>query len=325
MTPSETSKFIEACLDARQPAMIWGSPGIGKSDIMLQIAKRKGKQLIDIRANLFDPIDLRGLPNISPEGLTSWAIPDFLPREGEGILFIDELPNAPQAVQVSFYQLILDRALGDYALPDGWDIFAAGNRMSDKGATHAMPAPLANRFVHAEVEPNLDDFVDWALTTGKIDNRIIAFLRFRTDLLNAFDPKFKAFPTPRSWEMLSKLLNHTPSEIQFETFSGTVGEGAATEFTGFLRIVDQLPDLDSLIQNPDTTRVPDTMQAQYAVATGLATRANPETFPNIIKYITKLPAEFQVITVKDSLRLNNQLAECRAFINWSIKNASILL
>ena len=163
--------------------MLWGPPGVGKSQMVAHIAERHRVPVIDLRLSQMEPSDLRGIP-FRVEEHVEWAIPSMLPdaeRHGsQGILFLDEITSVPPSVSAAAYQLILDRRLGAYEVPDGWAIFAAGNRQGDRGVTYTMPAPLANRFSHYEVEVNMDDWVAWAYANN-IDERIIAFLRFSED------------------------------------------------------------------------------------------------------------------------------------------------
>ena len=153
MTPSQIVSALNSLLSIRQPVFIWGAPGVGKSQIVAQVAQARGLALRDIRAVLLDPVDLRGLPRITEQGLSVWCPPAFLPTPSdpqEGIIFLDELNAAPPLVQAACYQLILDRAIGEYRLPDGWSIVAAGNREKDKAVSYRMPSALANRLVHLE-------------------------------------------------------------------------------------------------------------------------------------------------------------------------------
>src|SRR5215471_1076979 len=241
MKPSAISQALRLLVAARQPVFIWSSPGAGKSSIVRQLAESLKVPLKDVRALLLDPIDLRGLPFLAPDGQAKWATPDFLPRDGEGILFLDELNAAPAMVQAGCYQLVLDRKLGEYTLPDGWAIVAAGNRDSDRAATNRMPTPLRNRFVHLEFEVDLQEWCEWAIQNG-IRPEVIAFLRFRPELLSAFDRDQHAFPSPRSWEFVSRILASSPDKtVEHELFAGAVGAGAATEFSGFVRMFRELP------------------------------------------------------------------------------------
>lgn len=178
-------EFLSTRDNRPTPAMVWGPPGIGKSQIVVQVANRHNVPVIDIRLSQMEPTDLRGIPFRDGDHVV-WSIPAALPnaqRHGaRGILFLDELTSAPPTVTAAAYQLILDRRLGEYRVPDGWAIFAAGNRHGDRGVTYAMSAPLANRFTHYDLEAHLDDWIAWAYRND-IDARVIAFLHFRPELL----------------------------------------------------------------------------------------------------------------------------------------------
>src|SRR5208337_2681926 len=289
MKPSVVSRALRTLLvGERQPVFIWGSPGTGKSSVVNQLATEVGIALRDIRALLLDPVDLRGLPFVGRDGRSQWATPDFLPQDGEGILFLDELNAAPAMVQASCYQLILDRKLGEYVLPEGWAIIAAGNRDSDPAVTTRMPTPLRNRFVHLEFEVDVQDWSEWAIQAG-IRPEVIAFLRFRPELLSAFDREANAFPSPRSWEFVSRILDSLDSQsspaIEHEVIAGAVGTGAATEFSAFLRMFRELPNIDAILLNPTQEPVPEIAAAQYAVASALARCASDTNFDRICLYL----------------------------------------
>ncbi|MGD8556751.1 MAG: AAA family ATPase, partial [Chromatiales bacterium] len=260
------------------PVMLWGPPGVGKSQMVAQIGGRHGVPVIDIRLSQMEPSDLRGIPFRTGEHV-EWATPAILPdavRHGEkGILFLDEITSAPPSVSAAAYQLILDRRLGEYEVPDGWAIFAAGNRQGDRGVTYTMPAPLANRFSHFEFETNLDDWVAWAYANG-IDERVIGFLRFRPELLFDFDPAHNpvAFPSPRSWEFAHRGLQkfgNQPTLLQ-GTLQACVGPAAGVELNAFVNSLDQMPDLDGIVEGSETA-VPREIDLQYAVAAALVGRA----------------------------------------------------
>src|SRR6266851_3292509 len=237
-------------LREKQPVFLWGGPGIGKSAVVHQLATTLKVALQDVRALLLDPVDLRGLPFLGPDGRSKWATPDFLPQDGEGILFLDELNAAPAMVQASCYQLVLDRKLGEYTLPEGWAIVAAGNRESDRAVTTRMPTPLRNRFTHLNFEVDTQEWCEWAIKT-RVRPEVIAFLRFRPALLSAFDRDNNAFPSPRSWEFVSRILNANPkAKIEHELIAGAVGTGAATEFGAFLKTFRELPSIEGILMNP---------------------------------------------------------------------------
>src|SRR6185312_1193369 len=220
MRQSEIALSLETMIAARRPVFLWGSPGVGKSQTVAQVAAKAGIELRDVRAVQFDPVDLRGLPRIDSDGRTHWSVPDFLPRDGAGVLFLDELNAADRAVQAACYQLVLDRRLGEYALPDGWTVVAAGNNQSDRAVTNRMSTALASRFVHLEYAVHLDDWCKWAVEHD-LPPELIAFIRFRPNLLHAFDPQSteRTFPCPRTWEFMRRSCGRTRRRRSSTNFS----------------------------------------------------------------------------------------------------------
>jgi hypothetical protein len=333
-------EFLSTHEGHHTPVMLWGPPGVGKSQMVAQIAARHSAPVIDIRLSQMEPSDLRGIP-FRVEGRVDWAIPSILPdgqRHGPaGVLFLDEITSAPPAVSAAAYQLILDRRLGDYQVPPHWAIFAAGNRQGDRGVTYSMPAPLANRFSHFEVETHLDDWVSWAYANG-IDERVIAFLRFRPELLFDFDPAHNpvAFPSPRSWEFahrgLRKFEDHP--ELLQGTLQACVGPAAGIELTAFVNSLDQMPDLDAIVAG-EAVQVPREIDLQYAVAAALVGRAIrarkgedwASVVGNILTYARRFPQrEMGVMLVSDLHRaIGGALFEVPAFADWAQAVADVML
>ncbi len=323
MKASAIFASLGALVSTRQPVFIWGGPGIGKSSIVAQLAGSLKLSLRDIRALLLDPVDLRGLPYLE-DGQSKWAVPDFLPSEGEGILFLDELNAAPGMVQAAFYQLVLDRRLGEYTLPDGWVIIAAGNRESDRAHTSRMPTPLRNRFVHLDFEVDQQEWSEWAINSG-IRPEVIAFIRFRPQLLSVFDRDANAFPSPRSWQFVSRILNCGPdSGVEFELVAGAVGNAAATEFCGFLKMFRELPNIDAILLNPTSEPVPESPAAQYAVASALAHRASDTNFDRICLYLDRMATEFRVLCVRDATLRDQSIKHTSGYTRWAIQNHHVL-
>ena len=163
--PKQAISALKHCIDLQRPVMVWGAPGIGKSDIIKQIGDEAKREVIDIRLPLWEPTDIKGIPFYnSKSNLMEWAPPIELPSDpkSKAILFLDEINAAPPAVQAAAYQLILNRQVGAYKLPEGVSIVAAGNRETDRGVTFRMPAPLSNRFVHLEMKADFEDWFEWA-------------------------------------------------------------------------------------------------------------------------------------------------------------------
>jgi MoxR-like ATPase len=305
------------------------------------VANYHDSPVIDIRLSQMEPSDLRGIPFRS-NGQVEWAVPAILPdanRHGaEGILFLDEITSAPPSVSAAAYQLILDRRLGEYQVPDGWAIFAAGNRQGDRGVTYSMPAPLANRFSHFEVETHLDDWVLWAYR-NQIDERVIAFLRFRPELLFDFDPAHNpvAFPSPRSWEFAHRALQKFADRQNLlqGSLQACVGPAAGVELTAFVDSLDKMPDLDAILAGDDSVPVPGEIDLQYAVAAALVGKAiraqeaneGQQVFGRILDYAGRFPQrEMGVMLVSDMHRaIGNAIFDTPQFSNWAQAVSDVML
>ena len=299
MRPSRILALLEreflAAGAVRTPVMLWGPPGVGKSQLVAQAAARHAAPVIDVRLAQMEPTDLRGIP-FRDGSHVIWSVPALLPDAGRhgkrGILFLDEITSAPPTVTAAAYQLILDRRLGDYRVPEGWAIVAAGNRQGDRGLVYQMPAPLANRFTHFEVEPDLDDWIAWAHACA-IDERLIAFLRFRPDLLFEFDTAraSHAFPSPRSWEFAHRALEKfvSDSALLTEALKACVGTAAALACKTFIDHLGALPDIGAIAQGREQ-QVPGTVDLQYAVASAL------------VRHIGRLAPEQRAAAVGCALR-----------------------
>lgn len=322
MRTKDAIETMGALIDAKIPTFLWGAPGIGKSSIIKQIARESGIECIDLRLSLMDPTDLKGIPFYEKDSHSAlWAPPSFLPREGRGILFLDELNSAAPAVQASAYQLILDRKVGEYTLPEGWAIVAAGNREGDRGVVYRLPSPLANRFVHIEMEVNAKDWRDWALSRG-IDARVIAYIGFKNNALFGFDPlkSTRSFATPRSWEAVHTILNSFLSKpLWLETIGGAVGEDAAVDFLGFIQVMDKLPDIDKILRGEEN-EVSDDLSTLYALASALVSRIlmspSDEAVSNLLRYSLKLKNEFAVLIVQDLQHQGVAMEHLDAYGEW---------
>lgn len=333
-------EFLATLQGSHTPVMLWGPPGVGKSQIVAQVGQRHNVPVIDIRLSQMEPSDLRGIP-FREGNLVEWATPAMLPevqRHGaQGVLFLDEITSAVPSVSAAAYQLILDRRLGDYSVPEGWAIFAAGNRQGDRGVTYTMPAPLANRFSHFEVDLNLDDWVAWAYQ-NKMDERIIGFLRFRPELLFKFDPAHNpvAFPTPRSWEFAHRALQKFSDSphLLLNTLQACVGSAAGIELKAFVDHLHQMPDLDAILRG-ETVKTPKEVDLQYAVASALVGRAihakgSPDAlqvYGHILNYAKALPLrEMGVMLVSDMLRaVGDPIFAAPEFAPWAESIGDVML
>jgi len=333
MKASDITKVIDRLIDKQLPVFVWGAPGIGKSSIVKQIAETKDLMFLDLRLSLLDPTDLKGIPFFDAETREGvWAKPSFLPSdpESKGILFLDEINTAPPAVQASAYQLILDRKVGEYELPKGWSIVAAGNRENDRGVIYKMPPPLANRFVHFEMEVDFDDWKAWAYGVG-IDASIIAYLAYDKSMLFTFDPTSneKAFATPRSWEYVDSIVKSgIESDLILDSISGAVGREAAVGYSSFKKVMRQLPDLNTILDGTLTTLEEEDPKVQMALAVGLVNALrdapNDDAITHVLRFSLQLPGEFAIMLVKDMQQSGLDVEGSEAWSEWVRKFAYLL-
>lgn len=256
LSPTEIKEAIYDCFEVRQPIMIWGPPGVGKSDIIHEIGAETNRRVIDIRLALWEPTDIRGIPYFDHESKQMhWAPPSELPKliNDNSIIFLDEFPSAVPTVQAGAYQLILNRKIGEYQLPDAVDMVAAGNRENDRGISYKMPAPLANRFTHVELKPNFNCWLNWAIK-NEIDNSIVSYLSWSKKDLYDFNPKSssKAFATPRSWTFANKFISRGKRSKNSESLltallAGTIGEGLAISYMTFRKTSIKLPKAEDIL------------------------------------------------------------------------------
>jgi len=324
MKANNISKSLEKLIEAQIPVFVWGSPGIGKSSIIKQIAVDKGLAFVDLRLSLLDPTDLKGIPFFDKDNHEAvWASPNFLPKEADskGILFLDEINTAPPSVQASAYQLVLDRKVGDYELPKGWSIVAAGNHESDRGVVYRMPPPLANRFVHLSMEVSFEDWKGWAYD-NEIDSSIIAFLHYDESKLFDFDPSKnqKSFPTPRSWEYVHKILaSELEPVLLMDIISGAVGNESATAFMSFRKVMNRLPNIERLLEGEEL-EVEHDSQVLFALIAGVVShiKQNPskEKIDNALKFSLSLPKEFSVMLVKDMQQNKINIESSSVWEEW---------
>lgn len=253
VTPNEAKAAIRKAIKKQRPIFMWGPPGIGKSDIVKQIGLEQDREVIDVRLSLWEPTDIKGIPYYNSQANTmTWAPPSELPSDpdSKAILFLDELNSAAPATQAAAYQLILNRRVGTYRLPDGVDIVAAGNRETDKGVTYRMPAPLANRFVHIELRVDFEDWHQWAVL-NRVHEQVVGYVGFAKQDLYDFDPKSssRAFATPRSWTFVSELLedDDVSESTLTDLVAGAVGEGLAVKFMAHRKVAKQMPKPEDIL------------------------------------------------------------------------------
>jgi hypothetical protein len=275
----QVRKSLLAAFKIKRPVFIWGPPGIGKSDIVRGVAQELGGVVIDLRMAQMEPTDLRGIPYYNRDiNKMDWAPPIDLPdlelasKYPVIVLFLDEFNSAAPSVQAAGYQLVLDRRVGKYVLPDNVVIVAAGNRESDKGVTFRMPMPLANRFLHLEMRPDFTSWQYWAIE-NRIHKDVVGYLSFAKNDLFDFNSKSssRAFPTPRSWSFVSDVINDTDSDsdTQFNLIAGAIGDGLAVKFAAHRKFSDKMPNPIDILHGKVKKLEMKEISAMYSLTTSL--------------------------------------------------------
>lgn len=275
ITSVQARKALLKAFKVKRPLFIWGPPGIGKSEVVADVTKELGGHMIDLRMAQMEPTDIRGIPYFNKDlNKMDWAAPVDLPDEELAskypivVLFLDEMNSASPAVQAAGYQLILNRRVGKYVLPDNVVIVAAGNRDSDKGVTYRMPMPLANRFLHLEMRADFTSWQTWAVNKG-IHKDVVGYLSFAKQDLNEFDSKSssRAFATPRSWCFVSDLLNDddTDADTLLNLISGAVGDGLAIKFAAHRKFSGKMPDPIDILSGKVKDLAVKEISAMYAL------------------------------------------------------------
>lgn len=337
MRPETLKTTLKAAIRKGKNVHIEGSPGLGKTQLGKQAVRELGEQfhVVFKHGPTMQPEDI-ALPFRMDNGRLDFARAGWLPLTGDYadgqhvVVFIDELAQADVAVQKTLANLMQERESYGVALHNNVSFISTGNRASDRAGANRILSHLRNRMMTLKFEPSLDDWCRWALDNN-IRAEIIAFLRFRPDQLNDFDPMRDINPTPRVWaegihDIVGDVEDGTvPPEAEFECYEGYVGEGAATQFASFMKMYRKLPNPDAVLMQPDTYPVPEEASVRYALAGALAHRSTEDNFDRVVTFASRMPAEFTVYTLLDATRKNPELQNTKAFTNWAIKDGAKVL
>lgn len=315
----------------RAVPMIHGAPGMGKSDVCLQIAERldipKDRVLV-VHINNHDVVDFTGVPSVV-DGHTIFNPTDMFAKfkrgTGKGMIVLEELAQSSPHHQTWAAGFCLERKTATFELDDDVCIIATGNRAEDRAGAKPLLAHLNDRLYHFDAETSLDDWCEWAMAND-VDPMGIAFLRLRPALLNDFDPARRSNPTQRSWtKLFTEVPRDLPTDLYLYTAEGKVGEGAAAEWVAARDMMSKMPSIDSIRMHPENAEVPDEPAVRFAVATAMSMSATADSFGRDMLYVSRMPKEFQMVYVTDVLRLQPQLQQTKDFIDWAIKNKDIFM
>ncbi len=331
MKPRTLIRVLGPLLKARHPIMLVGAPGVGKTDIVTQAAEALGAELIVSHPVISDPTDYKGFPFVV-DGQAKFLPFSDLRRLVEAkrptIFLMDDLGQAPASVQAPAMQLLLARRIGEHPVSDQVGFVACTNRREDKAGVQGVLEPVKSRFISIlNVDVDLDDWVAWAMTHD-MPEELIAFIRWRPNMLFDFRPSKDMVnsPVPRTVAAVGTILRTgLPEDTLYETITGAAGEAFAAELLGYLRVYESLPDPETVLASPGDAPVPDDPAVMYALCIALSFRADVGNADNFVAYAERVPPEFAILMMKDALARREGLADTKAFKDWSVRHADILL
>ena len=336
-TLAKAAVLLTSFIKANTPVNIMGSPGVGKSDVIKQVAKELDLKVIDFRLSTCDPTDLSGIPFITGNRsayMPNEAFPlvgDALPLKEDGtpykgwLLFLDEITNAPMAVQAAAYQLVLDRQVGQNNLHPNVRIASAGNLITDAAAvTSEMSTALKSRMAHINIEISVSDWLDWAMGAG-VHHSITSFIKFKNTALYAFVPNSSqdTFPCPRTWSMLNDLIQVVginDPDLQ-ALASATISDGMASEYNSFCKHFSNLPTYADIVANPSKIDIPKEMSTLYALSGSIGSQVKKESIAEVMEFIDRMPKEFQLRTFNDFTKRDTSLVALPPVRAWLVANA----
>lgn len=327
MKPSELLITLKAAIMDLAAILITGAPGCGKTDIGIQAALDCGIAEANIVVShpvVDDPTDVKGFPMRVKDEMTFAPIGDIktvLDATEPTLWFIDDIGQALPSMQAAYMRPLLTRKIGNRPIPDCVSVIAATNRRADKAGVSGILEPVKSRFVSiVELQADIQAWSAWAYSK-KVPTDLIAFLRLRSDLLSAFTPTadMTNSPSPRTWANLARIERwNLPREIQHEAMAGAVGEGAATEYLAFKKMVASMVSIDAILADPTGAKMPSNPSECYAVSTGLAARANDKTIARIGTYANRLAnadkGEFAALIIRDSIRRVPAIANTKEYV-----------
>jgi hypothetical protein len=333
--PSELVQVLEDCLTCDLVPFIQAAPGVGKSTIVKQFSVERNRNFHDFRLSYRAPTDVRGYPIVDRSGptpLMDFAMDKEYPREPNNVWLLDEFPCASKATQNASLQLLLDRCIGDYKVPDDTLICLAGNRAMDRAHVERISSATQNRLMDITLRVDTDEWTAWALSAG-INPMIIAYLQMCPGHLSDFNGmewKGGAFASPRSWEMASKLITNGKAKkgVRMAMLAGLIGPAVGAQFGGFCSVYDELPDVNAILMTPDTSDVPTEPSVQYALSVALSNKSTASNFDRVLRYVTRLPKPIEVLCVKLAIQQKtgaNAPFKNPAFQRWASDNGSVVL
>jgi hypothetical protein len=315
--------------DTKTVISIEGEPGIAKTALAYNLQKKYGfDHFIDLNFSLLDVPDVAGLALLGADGeALTFKYPEAMLklRNGRNFLLIDEAPDSTMLMQNLARRLLWTREVNGVRLSDETFIMLTGNRSKDKSGAGKMSGKVKTAVTRLEMEANLDDWVEWALTDGNIDPVLIQFLRFKPNLLQAYNADAEVCPTCRQWELVNKVPVALPTNLFFADVAGKVGEGPAAEYAAFRKIYAALVSFEDIVMNPKGVKIPTDLSAQYAIVGSVAHNTTPQTIERVAEFVERMPSDFGIMFWQDSIKKTPALKTTKPFIKWATSSSNVIL
>ena len=334
MRITELKAYLPKLISNGDPLVLVAGPGVGKTQFVLDTAKSLGYETKLFHPAVSDPTDFKGQPfayqtqdgTAKARHLPYEDLDSLINADKPTVAFFDDMGQATPATQAALMQPFEQREVSGHKISDHVIFMGATNRAEDKAGVASMIEPLKGRATLLNLEPHIDDWVMWAYEQEWMPAEVPAFLRFRPVELNNFIPSrdMNNSPTPRNWTRLARKLSKGLD--QQELLAGDVGDAASAEFLNFCKVMHELPDVDDVIKNPTTAKVPSKKSANvmYALMGALSHRARPGTIEGIATYLDRVPAEFSVLCMQDCLAKNKTIRNHKAVTKWSLNHQDVM-
>lgn len=338
MKLSQAQKIVMAAIEhamnnrnsrdsSRLVPCLMSAAGLGKTTMVKDICKDMDIECRIMSLGQYDAGEIAGwsVPNADNSGMNR-VRPDWMPTDGRGVLFLDEVFQCPTANMNIAAQLCNEYRVGPHHLPEGWVVVCASNRLSDRAGTSSVPSHLKDRLLFLDVEADLNETVGYLVANGA-DERVCGFLRFRPEFLHRFDKDAMSCPTPRSWDRVSTILSWNLDPVDMlEAIAGQVGQAAAADFAGYMRLHEAIPDIDAVIAKPKDAPIPDDAGVLYAVCAALTSRVTTKNIDKIMEYLVRLPQqEMTAFVVADAVRKDAEIKRSKSIRAWAGSHSHLWL
>lgn len=332
MKPSVAIKTISRLMVEKKPVLLVGSPGVGKTDIAKKVADLIGYEIVIAHPAVDSPVDYKGMPfkisNTEADFIPYGMLLQLINTTKPTIFFLDDIGQAPYAVQAALMQLLLSRSINGKKISDHVVFLAATNEKADKADVSGMLEPVKSRFsTIIRIDINAEDWIEWALNNG-MPHDLIAYIKMVPDTLLGFTPTFeiKNSPCPRTVANLGDLHNmNFDEDDRVEIYSGAVGQKLACDFVNFCNVLKKAPLFADILTDPDGCTLPEEtdVQMRSIICAMVADRVTAINFDVVLRYIKRMSSEYAQLVVASVVKAKPSLKETETYTKYVRENQGL--